>query len=406
MARTLARVFAVALIALLSLVPAATAFAAAPLQEVNPDFVGLWISEESEMGETVSLSFFDDGAVQGQSDYSDGSESFLYAGSWGDNGDDTVSVFIEEVDGESIGSDAFEILFDVVSDTELNAADTTDFGDDGMTLTWEDSEPVAFVDDAATTDDAVSDSEVMTDTEEMVGEVAPGVYVTDELDADGVPVAALVYLNEDGSFQSIAATFDGETLPVTRLGYWEDNGDGSLTITSDQELTVTADGTEVTDLDEEEVLDFTISGDVLEGEGLTVYRLGAVTEQMSGFAGAVESEMDSESAVDEADMSLYMSPMKEILAGTINVLVLANDGTASFTYGPTDADEPMIEVGEWSEDEDGILTVDLTQDDAGEDLDEPATIVFEPDEDGNLTATDFDSDRYGDAIFLELTQDQ
>lgn len=407
--KSLARVFVVALIALLSLVPAATVFAASPQQDVNPDLVGLWISEESDAGETVSISFFDDGLAQAESDFTDGSDSVLYGGSWADNGDDTVSVFIEEVDGESVGADPVEIAFDVVSDTELNAADTTDFGDDGMTITLEDSEPVAFVDEAAAAVDTAASSDVVTDTEVVTDVVVPGIYVTNDLVVDDIPGAALVYLNEDGSFQSVAANFDAESMPVTRLGTWEDNGDATITLVSDQEMTVTDGVVAFTDMDEPEELSFSVSGDVLEGKVLSLYRLGAVVDNMTGFASMVGDDMSANEAASDAEasaMTLYMSPMKDILAGTINVLVLQSDGIASFTSGSTADAEPVIEVGQWTEDADGIITVDLTQDDAGADLDEPSTIVFEPDADGKLVATDYDTDRYGDSIVLELTEDQ
>ncbi len=412
--RSLARVFAVALIALLSLLPAATAFAAAPLQDPNPDMVGLWVSEESTEGETVSISLFDDGTMQGTSEFADGSDSIIYAGSWGDNGDDTVSLFIEVVDGESIGAEPFEVVYDVVGDTELNAPDTTDFGDDGMTLTLEESDPVAFADEAAAMGTSADDSEVMTDTAEltdtaaMTEVVTPGVFVTNELDSDGVPVALFAYLNEDGTFQSVATLFDGATLPITQLGSWVDNGDGTVTITAEQELSSTVDGPAAVDMPESSALDFTISGNMLEGEEFTLFSLSSAVEKLSGFAGAVEEDMASESADEESDaetsvgVTLFMSPMSEIVAGYINVLVLADDGTASFTFGPTEDDEPTIQVGTWSADDDGIITVELTQDDSGADLDAPATIVFEPDADGNLVATDFDTDIYGDEITVEL----
>lgn len=419
--RSLARVFAVALIALLSLLPAATAFAAAPTQDPNPDMVGLWVSEESTKGETVSLSLFDDGTMQGQSEFTDGSDTNIYVGTWGDNGDDTVSVFIESVDGESIGADPFEVVFDVVSPTELNAADTTDFGDDGMTLTLEDSEPVAYADEAGAADttaassDVVTDTAGLTDTVELTDSAAltevlvPGIYVTNELDADGVPVALFAHLNEDGTFQSVATLFDGATLPVTQLGTWEDNGDGTVTITAEQELSSTVDGPAAIDLPESTALDFTIRGDTLEGKDITLYSLGSAVEKLSGFAGAVEEDMAAETAADDtaaADAGqgaiLYMSALSEIIDGYINVLVLAEDGTASFTFGPTADDQPTIQLGTWSADKDGLISVDLTQDDKGADLDAPATIVFEPDAKGNLDAIDFDSDIYGKVIKLEL----
>ena len=411
---TVLRVVTLIMVVALGLVPVASALAAAPQQDVNPDIVGLWVSEESTEGETVSLSLFDDGAMQGLSEFADGADNVLYSGEWADNGDDTVSILIVEVDGLAIGDEPFEIVFDVVSADELNAADTTDFGDDGMSIFFEDSEPLAFVDEAGDVAADVTDSEVLTDTEtladteEMVEAVAPGVYVSNGLEDNGIPVAALVYINEDGTYQSVVATFDAESNTITQLGVWEDDGEGTLTLSSEQEMTVTADGAEFADLDEPLDLEFAITADVLEGDVLRLFPLSAVEEVLSGFAGMVDDEMgaDEAGAAESFDTMLYMSPMKDILAGTIQVLVLVSDGTASFTSGTTDDAEAVVEVGAWEEDSDGVITVELTQDDAGADLDEPSTIVFELDEDGNLVATDFDTDRYGDSIVLELTDDQ
>ena len=100
-----------------------------------------------------------------------------------------------------------------------------------------------------------------------------------------------------------------------------------------------------------------------------------------------------------------MSSLEDILAGNLHSLELWDDGTATFTFG-TDETDTVTELGTWDEDSDGIITVELALDENGDDLDEPSTIVFEPDEDGNLTATDFDADRYGESIVLELTDGQ
>jgi uncharacterized lipoprotein NlpE involved in copper resistance len=412
------RVMTMMLIALLSLLPMATAFAATPAQEANPDFVGLWISEESEEGETVSLSFFDDGSVQGLSEFTDGAETILYGGSWGDNGDDTLSVFIEEVDGLSIGDEPVEVLFEIVADDELNAPETTDFGDDGMSMFFEDSEPFAFADEMGsvaddtsadeatdeTTDDVADDAE----SAEIIDEVMLGTYVSNDLTADDLPVAALVYINADGTYQSVVAAFDGESEPITQLGEWVLDADGTVILTSLQEMVIGEDGAEMVDLDDPQDLEFVLNGHVLEGEVITLFHLAAVEEQMGGFAAMVEEDMgDDDSAADDSaadfDMMLYMSPMQEILAGTINVLVLVSDGTVSFTAAATSDAEPVVEVGTWEEDSNGAIIVDLTMTEAGDDLDEPSTIVFEIDEEGNLVATDFDTERYGDSIVLELT---
>lgn len=406
------------MIAILSLLPMATAMAASPQQDVNTDLVGLWVSEESTEGETVTLSLFDDGSMQGLSEFTGGEDDILYAGEWADNGDDTVSVLIFEVDGLAIGDEPFEIVFDVVSDSELNAAETTDFGDDGMTITWEDSEPLAFVDDAGddASSDSATDTEESADSEAIDTEVAPGLYVSSDLGAEGAPVGAFVHLNEDGSYQSVVATFDGESATITQLGSWVDNGDGTATLTSAQEVNFGEDGAEYIDLDEPVDLEFEVAGAVLTGEFFNLYAVAAVEEQLGGFAGDVEAAADDEASADDAvadddsdseelGVYFYMSSLEDILAGNLHSLELWDDGTATFTFG-TDETDTVTELGTWDEDSDGIITVELALDENGDDLDEPSTIVFEPDEDGNLTATDFDADRYGESIVLELTDGQ
>ncbi len=410
--KTSVRVMTLLMIALLSLLPMATALAATPQQEVNPDLVGLWVSELSEEGETVSISLFDDGSMEGLSEFEGGEDDVVYAGEWADNGDDTVTVTITMAGGEDFGDNGVEIVFDVVADDELNAADTTDFGDDGMSIFFEDSEPLSFADAMDAMADDSSDEADATDEAAMETDVAPGIYVSNNLSSQGSPVAAFVYISEDGSYQSVVGNFDAETAPITQLGSWSVSEEGIVTLTSEQEQVVSAEGAEFVDLDEPQDLEFVLSDGVLEGEVISLYLLDAVEEQMSGFAGMVEEDMsdDDEAAMDDeaasVEVSLYSSPMSELAAGAFSMLVLTSEGNAIFTHSSVDVSEITVESGSWEEDTDGALVVSLTSDADGNDLDEPATIVFETDEDGFLVATNFDADRYGDRIILELTEDE
>lgn len=119
---------------------------------------------------------------------------------------------------------------------------------------------------------------------------------------------------------------------------------------------------------------------------------------------AASSSDDATSADDSAaNVRQYSTSTADLKSGRAIVLALADDGTATL-LAMLPSSPTVTETGVWEEDDDDVLTVTLTSDLDGEKLDNEDVLVFEHDGDG-LVATDFDADRYGDAIELELVTD-
>lgn len=372
---------------------------AAFAQEVNEDLVGVYVSEtieDQDSGDTldITLTLFDDGTLEAVSitTSADESKTDLETGTWEDNGDDTITIFIVDYNGEAY-DEPIEITFDV-ADGVLQAADLTDFGEDGLVLELTDDEPVSVAEELLGEMEATGE-----DDAEIVAVELPGLWLATEIDADGVPAGVMLYLNEDGTAQSTAMVFGEEPLVNTRTGEWEDDGEGTVTVTMTSE--VDAEG-EIVELDEEEAVEFAFDGAALVNELFTLYPDDNLADADDDSGD--DTADDTATGDDLGDSITYLSPMDQMMDGTIIALMLLEDGIASIsTQLGADADQ-IVETGFWEESAENEVTVTFTADADGNEYDEPIVIVFEVDPDtGSLTGVDYDPELYGEELMLEAT---
>ena len=402
------------LVLLLNFLPIA-AFA----QEINEDLVGVYVSdtiENEDSGATldITLTLFDDGTIEAVTVSTDGDETAtdLETGSWQDNGDDTITIVIEEYNGEPY-EEPIEITLEAV-DGMLHAADLTDFGEDGLMLTLTDDEPVSVAEEMladleASADEEEADAE---DEEEVEPVELPGLWLTTEIDADGTPAGVVLYLGEDNTAQSTVTMFGEAVQVITRMGEWEDDGEGLVTVTMTAELD--AEG-EAVDLDDPEAVEFEFDGTSLINEVFTFYPdenlLAASEEEMSDEEVSDEEAEAEEAAAaaagSEADLGdsvTFMSPMGALMEGNIVVLLLLENGIASMSTQLGLEAEQLVETGTWEESGEGEITVTLTADEEGNEYDEPSVLIFAADEDtGSLVGVDYDPDIYGEELVLEMS---
>lgn len=403
--RTSARVLALLVLALATVLRVAPVLAAPPSQ-VNVDVAGTWQSEtyEDDNGEFhITLLLFPDNTLEAAVEYASGEDPYLEVGTWEDDGEGNVSVTVTGTPDEEY-AEATTIEF-VLDGDELLSEEFTAFSDDGFLLTKIDDEAVSLV---GTVDEgAEAQPEEALGEEEVDAEVLdlPGIYVTGEIDAEGTLGGALIMLNEDGTAQGVAQNFDGgESVPSNHLGEWTDNDDGTLTITMTQKIV--ADGDEVggvEDLDEAEPLVFEIVNGILVNELLNLYPVDEIEYYWAPDGGANEADAEEASAGIDGEVQMYMSSLDQIVAGNVVVLLLLADGTASLSATIGDSGEEIIELGTWEEGDDGVITLTMDRDGDENAYDEPYVLVLERDEDGNLIGTDYDVDRYGEALELEAT---
>ncbi len=449
--RVLARAVVLGLVALLSFMPLATATAAPQAQEIGDEIIGTWetdlLPSDDSDGLLITASFFEDGSVEALSDYQDG-RFVLETGTWEDNGDSTITMILEvaiEGDRQSPYEPPVEVVFEYDGNT-LAAPNLTVFGEDGLVFFFLDSEPTDLAaiaadapppaddDDADDADDVGDDGlgDEATDDlgddldDELLAQLQdiPGVYISNEIDADGFPGLAIVYLAEDGSAQSLAVRLDqGESPSVSRVGSWEEDDDGVIVMTFDQELVITGEEVETEELEEPETLEFENRFGLLVTELLTLFPVDEIEYYMDVDEAADDLDDLGDDALDDTlddtlddDLSddfgddlgsgsMYMSPMSQIMAGNVVVVLLLDSGLASMSTQLADATEGLIEGGEWEEDTDGNIVLTLTEDEDGNQYAEPYVLVFEQTDGTTLTGIDYDTERYGEELVVTSVEE-
>lgn len=386
----------VAMTAVLLLIGGRTASVARAAQlaqtDATPVMPGLYESEVMTAADSseiqISLLLASDGSIMAMTDHMDGEPAFMEMGEWANNGDDTVTVSIT---GDESGDYDEPVVIDFAVDGDTLTADNEElFGDTPLVLTL-------FASEEELAGETMEDSTEMDESEPIE---IPGVYATMPMDTGNGPGVVIFNLAEDGSAQAFVSAFDGESLPLTRLGEWVDNGDNTVTVTMTQELAPgeSADVGVAVDLDEVEPLTFEVGDDgSLVSEQFTAYSLTTL---------GVEAEDDSETSdvsAEDADVEVYVSDVMPSAdsEGRVVALSLVADGAAAMATSYMNDEPTVVELGEWMDNEDGTITVSLlgTEDQV---YDEPVVITFELTDDG-LTATEYDEELYGeDGLVLTL----
>ncbi len=358
--------------------------------EVVPGFYESDVLTAEDSSETqISLFLASDGTLMAMTDHLDGEPAVMEMGEWEDNGA-TVTVSIT---GDESGDYEEPVVIEFAVDGDTLTADDEDlFGDTPLVLTL-----VSTEDEFAgeTTEDSA-------EMDKSAPVEIPGVYATMPMDTGDGPGVVVFNLAEDGSAEAIVSVFDGESLPLMRLGEWVDNGDDTVTVTMTQELTrsESSDIGVAVDLEEVEPITFAVSGDgTLVAEEFTAYSLSTL---------GVEADDDGESSdgsTEDADIEVFVSDVMPAAdsAGRVVALSLAADGAAALATRNLDDESVVVEIGEWVDNEDGTITVSLSGTEDEEVVyDEPVIITFELTDDG-LTATEYDEELYGeDGLVLTL----
>lgn len=378
--------FAVILLLLISPVQ----LLAAPAQQVDPTLVGTWQSVPSTTGETVTVSLFEDGTLQGTSTYADNDNVILYGGTWESTEEDAFTLHILSVNGDESGSIDFPGL---VTRRGLRLPDAPDWGSNGMTLRLISDEPTDFA--AGATEEVVAEATeepieeataeaTAEPVDDPVAEATPvateeaaeasgyaGVYTSGPLvdEVAGATRVINIVLYDEGSMETYSSYEDANTTNASlELGFWEDAGDGTLTITFES-----IDGE---NYDPAVPLTFEIldDGAQLLAAAVTAYSEGGllVTRTDDELPSAVEEtenegeEVAGEPVVSVADgftvAGLYTTGPVDVGGGSVAgiFVYLGEDGFAqSAVVVMNGSTTPVARVGEWVANDDGSVSVSL-----------------------------------------------
>jgi uncharacterized lipoprotein NlpE involved in copper resistance len=340
---------------------------------------GIYVSDVLPAADTpgreITLFLMSDGSAGISTDYMNDEPPIVQYGSWEETDEGMITVTLTE-DAEGEYDEPIIITF-AVDDATLTAAefDAAIYGEEGFSVTLVQSEEAL----AAVEEEAAN--------EVVVG----GVYVTDAIEnEDGALLVAVLYLADDGSAQGNTNFLNGDP-PAVQFGAWTED-DGSVIVIFSHRLEITADGAEQVELDEPQELTFTVGeAGELSTEGLDLYRVDRVQMSAEG---------------EESEPLVFVSEVLPAAEspGRVISLALAENGGAALATDYMNGEDPIIELGEWSEDDDGAVTVTLSGTDE-EEYDAPVEIVFELDDDV-LTAVEYDEDLYGeDGLTLTLVID-
>ena len=282
-------------------------------------------------GGVLTFVLADDSALRASIDYPDGTPSTVISGTWQANADGSVTATLTEQDGQTFPPQDIPLMLDTATDElVLAAADGNELrlaraGDEAAAVPAETTPMTPTVTVTATeamtptapmtATEAVTATAAMTATEAMTPTVAmtttKGMTATVAVTGTGTltPTATLVAGNLKNTYIATlpAASGGGERLialnlhddgtarmvtdfhyqsddpPVVEIGAWQDNGDGTLTVT----LTGQEDKT----YDKPVVITFKQDGDLLEmveydlalygSEGMTLRRADDVVESLN-----------------------------------------------------------------------------------------------------------------------------
>ena len=393
------------------------------------------LPNESSLGLQLTLAIFDDGSLTLVSDYLSEGDIIVEVGTWTEADDGSLLVTltgqVPDGDGEVMEYEApLEFVFATNDDNSLSLVDEGGalFGDAGLTLfpteatgaameagaaeaTTEEATPEATeeatpeateeaaieetpaaeeVDAEATPEatpepdaEAVETTTVITPgitmTDVMTGVSPSGVYISDLLPGQAGSSTFLVTIfYADGSILFSTYPLNGQP-PVTEVGTWAGNGDGTYLIT--------ATGTLTEEYEKPFTVDFTMDDEgIVTISGVPLYPLEKID-----LAGApiLVSEFASDLITDTIDLTHTLT------------LMVYDDASAELMTDYLDEDAPTTQSGIWVLDEGTEqLLLTLTRDDEG-DYEEPIEWTFDILADGTLSlANDVDGYYGADGLLL------
>ncbi len=305
---------------------------------------GVYISpvEATEAGDGVVylLNLLPDGSASLNSDYLNLEPPVFELGTWTDNGDDTVTVEITGTPDED---------YDEPIVIELEVGEYGELSVDELYIY-----PLSWLSE-----------DVDDDTEGYAGEGEVYVYVAEVISPDsGEPLVVYLMLYDDGT---VILTDEEQT--ETLYGEWT---------LEDATLTITITGNDDEDFDEPVEMTFEYNEDAaLVGVD---YPTDVFGEDELIFYPSDDGTEDE--AVTEGEFYIFESePLpSEETDGIVVSLVLADDGAALMSYDYMNDEDPVLDYGEWTRDEDEAVIVTITEGPDGE-YDEPYIFTFEEDPD-------------------------
>ena len=330
---------------------------------------GVYISPiqptEGSDGVVYMLNLLADGSASLSSDYLNMEAPLFEIGTWTDNGDDTVTVDI---------TGTLEEEYDEAIAIELTVGDggTLDLADFSLY-------PLIYLGQDMSDDSADSGDEIGNDDSDVF------IYYAEVPSADSDElIVVYMLLYDDGT---VVLTDEEET--ETLYGEWTFEDEVlTVSITGNDEETFD-DTTEVVfEFDEDSNLVATeYPEEVFGQEGLTFYP----AEDSDGSG--------DEEAVTEGEFYIYESDVLENSEtdGIVISLILGADGGAMVSTDWMNDEDPVLEYGTWTRDEDGAVVVTLAEGPEGE-YDEPFIYTFEEDPDDlSLNLIDESVEAFGDA---------
>lgn len=206
-------------------------------------------------------------------------------------------------------------------------------------------------------------------------------------DDSGLQISLTLY--EDGSAEAVSDLLTDEP-PIVEVGTWEQNDNGSVT------LTLTGTKTEnyaepvvlVFELDDDGALSIPgVEGGAFGSEGLTLAPTEPPAPETADEATetpAATAEPAEEQTAQPQEIQVYLSDLLPVATGADRQITLTVnvDGTAEMVTDLMNSEAPVVETGEWARSS-GVLTVTLTANADG-DYAEPVVYAFQTQEDGSL----------------------
>ena len=338
-------------------------------------------------GNYVSLTLFDDNTIFMTTLEPEGGETLIEQGEWVKNEDGTLTVTITGTFDEEYETPV-EMVF------EYDEAGTT------ITATEYDKEThpdgLELVNYDATSVDSSGSSGI-----------DGAVYLSEMLTGgDDEPVLSLIWLGDDGLVQANTVTFDNKSAVVVEAGEWTDNEDGTASFSLSSDMTVDDEGSE-TMVDKDEA----VEGNLLLNEDgtVTIEELELTYHPLTATGAGEEAASGEEAATEDAVESLlFRTSTESVEAGGIGIIAeFFSDGTGLMLSGFT-ADDSTSRDFAWAETSDGNIELTITTDGDGADLTEPIALLLQPNDDGTLTAIEFDAKLWGEKGFdlFETTEDE
>lgn len=378
-------------------------------------------------GGVLTFVLADDGAVRASIDYPDGTPSTVISGTWQANTDGSATAILTEQDGQTFPPQDLMVMLDTTTD-ELVVAGA---GGDELRLARASAEATTMPAETTpmtptvtvTTTEAMTPTTPMTATEAMTpttpvtateavtpttpvtategmtptvtvtttGALTPtAASVADTLENTYIatlPAASgggerliALHLHDDGTAR-MATDYQSDEPPIVEFGSWQDNGDGTLTVT----LT----GQEDEPYDEPQVMTFKLDGDLLEmvdydtavygSEGMTLRRAADVAESLNTSLISIDLQagfpLDPTFVSVNAGGQVDASLLNNECSGFINIQPVVTvdwSGSAPFVkaFFVSDDDPTMV-----------VSTPDgqiLCNDDANDQLLDPRILIDNP----------------------------